>query len=88
MCAEKTRLLVLIADRGEVAANDLPVGILADVVLRHLEHAEVEVGDGAERAAGDEDYGLFLGVPEHAGEAVGRERVVWRVREAGCRWGW
>ena len=81
LCAEKTRLLVLIAHRAEVAADNLEVGILADVVLGHLEHAEVKVGDGAEGNTCDEDDRLLLGIAEHAREAVGREGVVWRIRE-------
>ena len=51
---DETGLLVLVADRAEVAADDLPVGVLADVVLGHLKHSEVEVGDWAEGAAGDD----------------------------------
>ena len=84
---EQTGFLVLVADRTEVPADDLKVCVLADVVLGHLEHAQVEVGDGAEGAAGDEDDGLLLGGAEHARQAVSREGVVWRIRELGRRWG-
>lgn len=43
----KARLLVGIGDRGEEAANDLVLCVEARVVRGHLEHAQVEVGDGA-----------------------------------------
>ena len=76
---EEAGLLVLVADRAEVAADDLPVGVLANVVLGHLEHAEVKVGDGAEGSAGDEDDGLLVRIPEEAGEAVGWECVIWWI---------
>ena len=79
LCAEKARLLVLIAHRAEVAAYNLEVGILADVVLGHLKHSEVEVSNWAEGAAGDEDDGLLVRIPEEAGEAVGWECVIWRI---------
>ena len=86
--AEEARLLVLVTDRAKVAPDDLPVGILADVVLGHLEHAEVEVGDGAEGAACNEDDRLLVWITEGAGEAVRREGVVGRVGELGRRQGW
>ena len=87
MCAEQAGLLVLVTDRAEVAADDLKVGVLADVVLGHFEHAEVEVCYGAEGAACDEDERLLLGVSEDSGETVGGELVIWRVREHPRR-GW
>ncbi len=85
MCAEKARLLVLVAHWTEVAADDLEVGVLADIVLGHLEHAEVKVGDWAEGSTGDEDEGLLVRIAEDAGQAVRREGVIWRIREDG--WG-
>ena len=84
VCAEKPRLLVLVADRTEVSADDLEVGILANVVLGHLKHAEMEVGDGAEGAACYQDERLLLWVPEDAREAVCREGIVWGICEVGC----
>lgn len=39
LCAQQTRLFVLFADWTEIAADDLEVGVLSDIVLRHLEHA-------------------------------------------------
>ena len=85
---EQTGFLVLVADRTEVPADDLKVCVLADVVLGHLEHAEVEVGDGAEGAACDEDDRLLVWIAEGAGEAVRREGVVGRVGELDRRQGW
>jgi hypothetical protein len=84
---EEPGLLVHVADRGEVAADDLKVGVLPDVVDGHLEHAEVEVGDGAERAARDEHDGLLSVVAEDLAEAVVGEGVVWGVVERGPRGG-
>ena len=79
LCVQKPRLLVLVRDRTQVPAHDLPIGILTNVVLGHLKHSEVEVRDGAEGAAGDEDDRLLVRIPEEAGEAVGWECVIWRI---------
>ena len=79
VCAEKPGLLVLVADRAEVAADNLEVGVLADVVLGHLEHAQVQVGDRAEGAACDKDHRLLVCIPKDGREPVGGERVVGRV---------
>ena len=61
---EQTRLVVLVADGTEISADDLEIGVLANIVLRHLEHPQVEVGYGAEGAASHQDYGLLLGIAE------------------------
>ena len=82
---EKAGLLVLVRDRTEVPSDDLEVGVLPDVVLGHLEHPQVEVGDGAEGPARDEHDWLFVGVPEDTGEAVCWELVVRRTRQVGRR---
>ena len=81
MCREEARLLVLVRDGREVSADDLPVGILADVVLGHLKHTEVKVGDGAEGTTCDENDGLLVGIAEDTGEAVGGKGVVGRIGE-------
>lgn len=65
-------LLIHITDRTKVAAHNLIVGALADVVDGHFEHAEMKVGDWGEGAAGDEDDGLLGGVAECALEPVMR----------------
>ena len=85
MRREEARLLVLVRDGREVSADDLPVGILADVVLGHLKHAEVKVGDGTEGATCDEDDGLLVRIAEDPGETVGGKRVVGSIGELG-RW--
>ena len=79
VCIQKAGFLVLVRDRTQVPSDDLEVSILPDVVLRHLEHSEVEVGDWAEGAAGDEDDRLLVRIPEEAGEAVGWECVIWWI---------
>lgn len=79
VCIKKARFLVLVRDRTQVPSDDLEVSILPDVVLRHLEHSEVEVGDGTEGAAGDEHDRLLVWIPKDMGEAVCWELVVWRV---------
>ena len=80
-CAEQSGFLVLVGHGTHVAAHDFKLRILADIILGHLEHAEVKVGDGAEGATCDEDDRLLLGIAEHAREAVSRKGVVWRIRE-------
>lgn len=89
---QESWLLVLVADRTEVAADDLKVCALTNVVLRHLEHPQMKVRDWAEGAACDEDYGLLVWVAERTGKAVGGERVALRVTElslgrVGCHGG-
>ena len=83
--SEETWFVVLVTDGAKVAPDDLKVGILADVILRHLEHSEVEVGNGAKGAASDQYDGLFVGIAERSLKAMGRKSVAWRVRE-GFSW--
>ena len=63
LSAQQTRFLVHVADGAEVAGDDLKFCILAHVVPRHLEHAQMEVRDRAEGPAGDEHDGCLLRVP-------------------------
>lgn len=63
--AEQPGFLVHVTDRAEIASHDLKVGVLPDIVLRHLEHAQVQVGHWAERAACDEHHRGFGGVTKH-----------------------
>ena len=63
VCIKKAGFLVLVRDRTQIPPDDLEIGVLADVVLGHLEHSEVEVCDRAEGAAGDEDDRLLVGIP-------------------------
>ncbi len=80
---KKARFLVLVRDRTQVPSDDLEVGVLADVVLRHLEHSQMEVCDGAERPAGDEDDRLLVRVSEDTGKVVCWELVVLRIHKVG-----
>ena len=82
---EKTGLLVLVRDRTEVPSDDLEVGVLTDVVLGHLEHPQMEVGDGAEGPTRDEHDWLLVWIPEDTGEAVCWELVVRRIDQVGRR---
>jgi len=72
---EETRLDVLVAHGGEIAADDLKVCVLADVVSSHLKHAEMEVGDRAKGAACDEDDRCSGGIALYGFETVGGESV-------------
>ena len=55
---QKTRLLVHVTDGAEVTANNLVLGLLPSIISRHLEHAEVQVGDWTERTAGHKNEWL------------------------------
>ncbi len=81
VCIKKAGFLVLVRDRTQVPSDDLEIRVLPDVVLSHLEHSEVEVGDGAEGAAGDKHDRLFVRIPEDTGEAVCWELVVRGIRK-------
>lgn len=35
---QQARFLIHVADRAQIASDDLKVGVLANVVLGHLEH--------------------------------------------------
>jgi len=48
MCAKQTRFPIHVTDRTEIAADDLKISILANIVLCHFKHAEMQVGDWAE----------------------------------------
>lgn len=56
---QESGFLVHITDRTEVTSDDLVVGLLPSVIFGHLKHAEVQIGDWAERAAGYEDEWLL-----------------------------
>ena len=78
---EKSWFFVLVTDGAEVAADDLKVSVLSDVVFRHFEHSQMKIGDWAEGTTCDEDEGLFRIVAECALETMGWKSVVWGVRE-------
>ena len=47
-CTEQTWFLVHVGDRTEIATNDLKIGIVPNIVLRHFKHTKMKVGDWAE----------------------------------------
>ena len=59
VCAEQTRLVVLVAHRTQIAAHNLEAGVLPNIVLGHFEHSEVEIGDRTKGTAHIEDDGLL-----------------------------
>ena len=78
---EQTGFVVLVADRTQVAANDLEVSVLANVVLGHLEHAQVEIGYWTEGAACYQDHRLLVGIAESRLKTMVWEAVVWGICE-------
>ena len=91
--AQQTRFLVHVADWTEISTDDLKVCVLSNVVARHFEHSEMEIGNWRERPAGDEDDRLLGCILENSLQALAREAiVVWRAVRAhrgrgGGRWG-
>lgn len=79
VCAQETRLFILVTDGREISANNLKVRILPDIVDGHLEHPEVKVCDGTEGATCYEHDRLFFRVAKDGVETMMREGVV--------RWG-
>ena len=79
-CRGEARLVVPVGHGRHVAANHLVLirHVLADVVDRHFEHAQVHVGNGREGTACDEDQGRFGRVRQHANEPVRGEVVVFK----------
>jgi len=72
----------MVRDWAHVAAHNIEISILADVVDGHLKHAEMEVGYGAERSTRDKDDGLLIWMALKKIEAVVRKRIAWRRGEA------
>jgi hypothetical protein len=81
VCTEQARLLVLIRDGTHVATHDFEIGILANVVLGHLEHSQMQVGDGREGATSHEydRLAVFIALVLH--KTVSGKRVVRRICE-------
>ena len=73
---EQSGFLVHVAHRAKITTKDLKICVLPDIVLRHFEHAEMEVCDWAKRATCDKDYWDFVGVLECLREAAMRESVI------------
>jgi hypothetical protein len=79
--AEKTGFLVHVTDGTEVTTQNLEICVLANIVLGHFEHTEVEICDWAERATGDQHDWSLVRIAERAGEPMVRKLVVRRIRE-------
>ena len=79
--AKQTRFFVLVRDGTHVPAHNFEIRILAGVIDCHLEHAEVEVGDRAERPACDQYDGLLIRMTLNEVEAVVRKGIVRRCSE-------
>lgn len=87
LSGEKARFLVLVTDRTEIAPNNLKVCVVTTVVSGHLEHAQMEVCNWAERAACDQNYRLLGGISKDPIETVRGKGVAWWVGEVGRgRW--
>jgi hypothetical protein len=82
---KQTRFFVLVRDGTHVPAHNFEICILAGVVDCHLEHAEVEVGDRAERPACDQYDGLLFWMALKEVEAVVRKGIVRRCGETPSR---
>jgi hypothetical protein len=74
--AKQSRFLVLVRDGTYVSTHHLEICVLAGVIDGHLEHAQMEVGNWAERSARDEDDGLFLWMVLKEIETVVRKGVI------------
>lgn len=70
MCVKQSRFLVLITNGTEITAYNFVICVLANVVLGHLEHPEMEISDRAERTARYEDDGMFLWIAENPRKAM------------------
>jgi len=85
--AEQSGFLVHVAHRAEITTKDLKICVLPDIVLRHFEHAEMEVCDWAKRATCNKDYWDFVGVLECLREATMRKSVIRGIGEGLCEMG-
>ena len=57
MRTKQARLFIHITDGTQISGYDLKVRVLPDVIFSHFKHAQVQIGDWAERPAGHEHYG-------------------------------
>lgn len=78
---KEPRFLVHIAYRAQISTKDFEVGVLSDIVFRHLKHAQMKEGNWTERTACDENYGRLVWIANDSGKAMVREGVVWGVCE-------
>lgn len=70
-------LAVGVAARAHVVADNLKVGAL-DMALGQLEHLQVQLGDGGEAPAGDEDEGHLVALVEATLQLVAGEVILGR----------
>ena len=73
---DQARLLVCVADTGEVRADNLKVGIKTRIIGGHFEHAQVQEGDWREGATSNEDQRRALAVFDSAPDAARWEFVL------------
>jgi hypothetical protein len=59
---KETRFLVHVAHRAEISTKNFKVGVLSDIVLCHLKHAQMKISDWTERTAYHQNYGSFVWV--------------------------
>lgn len=74
----QTRLAVRVGDGGEVTADEFEISAELDVIGRHLEHAQVEVGDGRKRSTSYQKQRSLLWIVQLPLQAVFGECVVLR----------
>lgn len=89
ICTKQTGFLVQVTDGTQIAANDLKVCVLSDVVFRHFKHAKMEVSDRAEGTTSHKDDRGLLWIMNDSCKAMMGERIVGRVGEiiGRARWG-
>ena len=75
---KQTRFFVLVRDGTHVPAHNFEIRILAGIVYCHLKHAEVEIGDRAERPACDQYDRLLFWMTLEEVEAVVRKGIIGR----------
>jgi len=74
--AKQAGFLVHVADGTQEPTHNLEVCMLPDIILGHLEHAEVQIGDWAEGSTCDKDDWGFLGILEDPLKTVMGKGVV------------
>lgn len=84
MGAKQARLFVHITDWTQISSHDFEIRVLPNVILGHLKHAQMQIGDWTERSASHKHYGCLLRVLEDSGETVMRERIALGVCKRLC----
>ena len=81
---KEPRFLVHIAHRAEISTEDFKISVLSDIVLCHLEYAEMKVSDWTERTTCHQNDGSFVWIANDCGKAMVWKGVVWRTCEFFC----